>query len=69
MIVIWGLIALLLPVQICTAQTLTPKEWEAIQQNSNYLIGMGMSTSLDEARLAALSDLSGKISVKVTIRL
>ena len=65
MIVILGLIFLLLPVQICTAQTLTPKEWEAIQQNSNYLIGMGMSTSIEEARLAALSDLSGKISVKV----
>ena len=65
MIVILGLIFLLLPVQICTAQTLTPKEWEAIQQNSNYLIGMGMSTSIEEARLAALNDLSGKISVKV----
>ena len=65
MIVILGLIILQLPVQICTAQTLSPKEWEAIRQNSNYLIGMGMSTSIEEARLAALSDLSGKISVKV----
>ena len=65
MIVILGLIFFLLPVQICMAQTLTPKEWEAIRQNSSYLIGMGMSTSIEEARLAALNDLSGKISVKV----
>lgn len=64
-VIILSLMALLLPVHICTAQTLTPKEWESIRQNSNYLIGMGMSTSIDEARLAALSDLSGKISVKV----
>ena len=65
MIVILGLIFFLLPVQICMAQTLTPKEWEAIRQNSSYLIGMGMSTSIEDARLAALNDLSGKISVKV----
>ena len=64
-VIILSLMALLLPVHICTAQTLTPKEWESIRQNSNYLIGMGMSTSIGEARLAALSDLSGKISVKV----
>ena len=62
------LMVFLLSVHICTAQKLTPKEWEAIQKSSNYLIGMGMSTSIDEARQAALSDLAGKISVKVSSR-
>lgn len=49
-----------------TAQTLTPKEWEAIQKSNNYLIGMGVNASIDEARQTALSDLAGKISVKVS---
>ena len=60
------LLALLLSVQVCMAQKLTPKEWEAIQQNGNYLIGMGVGASIDEARQTALSDLAGKISVKVS---
>ena len=48
------------------AQTLTPKEWNRIQGSDQYLIGMGISSSIDEARQAALSDLAGKISVKVS---
>ena len=49
-----------------SAQQLTPQQWEAIQSSDKYLIGMGMGNSVDEARQAALSDLSGKISVKVS---
>jgi len=49
-----------------SAQQLTPLQWEAIQNSGKYLIGMGMGNSVDEARQAALSDLSGKISVKVS---
>ena len=48
------------------AQSLTPKEWEAIQKSNNYLIGMGVNPSIEEARQVALSDLAGKISVKVS---
>ena len=48
------------------AQSLTPKEWEAIQRSNNYLIGMGVNPSIEEARQVALSDLAGKISVKVS---
>lgn len=51
---------------VSSAQKLTPREWEAIQRSSNYLIGMGIASSIDEARQTALSDLSGKISVKVS---
>lgn len=48
------------------AQNLTSREWDAIRNSGQYLIGMGMNTSIDEARQSALSDLSGKISVKVS---
>lgn len=51
-----------------TAQTLTPKEWEKIQLSEDYLIGMGISAQLDDARQLALSDLAGKISTKVEQR-
>lgn len=47
-------------------QGLTQKEWESILGNDQYLIGMGISSSIDEARQSALSDLSGKISVRVS---
>lgn len=50
------------------AQTLTPKEWEAIQKNGNYLIGMGVNANIEEARQTALSDLASKISTKVISR-
>ena len=48
------------------AQKLTAKEWESIQTNNQYIIGMGVATSIDNARQAALSDLAGKISVRVS---
>lgn len=50
------------------AQNLSSKEWDAIRNSGQYLIGMGINTSIDEARQSALSDLSGKISVKVKSR-
>lgn len=56
--------------QLCTvnsfSQTLTPKEWEDIQKSDNYIIGMGINTSIEEARQSALSDLASKISTKVS---
>lgn len=62
----WIIIALLLLISInSSAQKPTPRDWEAIQGNSQYLIGMGIAASIDEARQIALSDLSGKISVRV----
>lgn len=48
------------------AQELTPKEWEAIRNSKEYLIGMGMSSSIEEARQSALSNLLSKISTKVS---
>lgn len=48
------------------AQKLTPKEWDAIRNSKEYLIGKGMNNSIEEARQSALSDLSSKISVKVS---
>ncbi len=57
---------LLLPVVSISAQSLTPKEWEAIQKSGNYLIGMGTNTSIEEARQTALSDLASQISTKVS---
>lgn len=51
---------------ICHAQKLTPREWESIQASNQYLIGMGLGASIDEARQTALNDLAGKISVKVS---
>lgn len=63
----WLLALLLLFVAVVSsAQKLTLREWEAIQGSSQYLIGMGIASSIDEARQIALSDLSGKISVKVS---
>lgn len=50
------------------AQSLTPDEWRRIQKSGSYLIGSGVSTSIDEARQSALSDLASKISVKVSSR-
>ena len=64
-IVILFTVILLMPVVSSFAQTLTPKEWEAIQKSSDYIIGMGMSESMDQARLVAMSDLVGKISTNV----
>lgn len=66
-IIRWLVIALLLLVSaVCSAQKLTSREWQTIQGSSQYLIGMGVSPSIDEARQMALSDLAGKISVKVS---
>lgn len=50
------------------SQTLTPKEWEAIQKSNNYIIGMGVNANIEEARQSALSDLASKISTKVSSR-
>lgn len=50
---------------IVSSQRLTSKQWDEIQKSNNYLIGMGVDTSLDKARQTALSDLAGKISTKV----
>lgn len=50
------------------SQTLTPKEWSKIQKSGDYIIGMGMSESMDHARLVAMSDLVGKISSNVESR-
>lgn len=47
------------------SQTLTAKEWKAIQKSGDYIIGMGMSESMDHARQVAMADLVGKISSKV----
>lgn len=47
------------------AQTLTAKEWNHIQKSGDYLIGMGVSESMDQARLVAMNDLVSKISTKV----
>lgn len=47
------------------SQTLTTKEWKAIQKSGDYIIGMGMSESMDHARQVAMADLVGKISSKV----
>ena len=60
------IVALLMPVSNILAQTMTPKEWESIQKSDNYLIGMGVSASIEEARQTALSDLASKISTKVS---
>ena len=59
-------VMLFMPVSSLFAQTLTPKEWEAIQKSGNYLIGMGVNASIEEARQTALSDLAGQISTKVS---
>ena len=29
------------------SQTLTPKEWEAIQKSNNYIIGMGVNAIIE----------------------
>lgn len=50
------------------SQALTQKEWEAIQNSSNYIIGMGVNANIEEARQSALSDLASKISTKVSSR-
>ncbi len=47
------------------AQGIGPKEWQAIQKNPDYIIGMGMSNSLETSRQMAQNDLASKISTKV----
>ena len=47
------------------SQALSPKEWTKIQKSGDYIIGMGMSESMDQARQVAIGDLVGKISTKV----
>lgn len=59
---------LLMSVVSSFAQTLTPKEWEAIQKSNDYLIGMGVNANIEEARQMALSDLASKISTNVSSR-
>ena len=47
-IIRWLDVALLLLASVvCSAQKLTPREWEAIQGSSQYLIGMGIASSID----------------------
>ena len=58
-------ISLLLSVVSANSQALTTKQWNEILSNKDYYIGMGMSESMDQARLVAMSDLVGKISTKV----
>ena len=53
---------------IVSPQKLTSKQWDEIQKNNNYLIGMGVDASLEKARQTALSDLAGKISTNVESR-
>lgn len=50
------------------SQTLSSKEWKAIQKSGDYIIGMGMSESMDHARQVAMGDLVGKISTDVETR-
>jgi hypothetical protein len=52
---------------VCSSysQELTSKEWANIQKSGDYIIGMGMSESMDHARQVAMGDLVGKISTKV----
>lgn len=52
-------------VNYAQAQGVTPKEWADMQRSGNYLIGMGMGTSIENARQIAVNDLAGKISTKV----
>lgn len=47
------------------SQALSQKEWNKIQKSGDYIIGMGMSESMDQARQVAMGDLVGKISTKV----
>lgn len=58
---------LLIPA-IVSSQKLTSKQWDDIQKSNNYLIGMGVDTSLEKARQTALSDLAGKITTNVESR-
>ena len=64
------LLALLLQMFVVSvfSQMLTSKQWKEIQSSPDYIIGMGMSESMDQARLVAMSDLVGKISSKVESR-
>lgn len=48
-----------------SAQTLSQAEWQAIQRSKDYLIGQGVSTSLEEARQFALKDLAEHITTRV----
>ena len=47
------------------SQALSQKEWNKIQKSGDYIIGMGMSESMDQARQVAMGDLVGKISSRV----
>lgn len=62
------IVLLLLIPAIVSPQKLTSKQWDEIQKNNNYLIGMGVDASLEKARQTALSDLAGKISTNVESR-
>ena len=62
------IVILSMSVAYSSAQALTPKEWEAIQKNGKYLIGMGVNANIEEARQTALSDLASQISTKVSSR-
>lgn len=61
-------VILLMSVVSSVAQTLTPKEWGAIQKSNDYIIGMGVNANIEEARQTALSDLASKISTNVSSR-
>ena len=62
------LITLLLFAVGVYSQPLSSKEWKAIQKSGDYIIGMGMSESMDHARQVAIGDLVGNISTDVETR-
>ena len=64
------ILSLLLPFMSINvfSQALSQKEWNKIQKSGDYIIGMGMSESMDQARQVAMGDLVGKISTNVKTR-
>lgn len=59
---------ILFVVSAYSQKKLTSEQWRDIQKSGDYVIGMGMSESMDHARLVAMSDLVGKISTVVKSR-
>lgn len=49
-----------------SAQTLTPAQWKKIVESSDYIIGQGVNSDLEQARQSALSSLVSNISVNVS---
>lgn len=53
------------PTHVAMAQSITAKEWEAIQASGQYIIGVGQSSSVEQARQFAMNDMAGKICTRV----